>query len=443
MRMMKLVAVGVMTGTLAACSGGPDASNETMPATAAGSAAALHDNSIRLPAGFTATIFADNVGAARHIAVRDNGDVYVTLRNARQLVNPDESTDSLLALRDTNGDGAADVVEHFGRGDAHTGMAIHGNHLYYSSATAVYAIELDDNLVPAGNSELVVGGFGNSGGGHSGKPITFDDEGHMYVQAGVPSNACQEMPRTAGSPGMNPCPQLEQFGGVWRFSADSRNQDQLADGIHYSTGHRNAVALEWNSLSNELFLVMHGRDQLDTLFPERFSAAERAELPAEEFHALHQGSNLGWPYTYYDPMRGERMVSPEYGGDGETAAEAGRYQDPLIGFPAHWAPNDLLFYTGTQFPERYRGGAFIAFHGSWNREPEVQGGYAVVFVPMRDGRPSGDWEIFADDFEGPSPITSPASAAHRPTGLAQGPDGALYITDDQGGRIWKLTYTRT
>jgi glucose/arabinose dehydrogenase len=401
------------------------------------------DIGITLPPGFTATVFADDLPAPRHLAVRDNGDVFVTLRNTRQLLNPDESRDGLAALRDTNADGVADVIERFGRGDTHTGMAIYDDHLFYSSATAVYAIPLDGNLAPHGESQLAIGGFGNSGGGHSAKPITFDGEGHLYVQAGVPSNACQVQPRTAGSPGEQPCSQLEQFGGVWRFIAGNRDQDQLGDGIRYSTGHRNVVALEWNPLSDELFLVMHGRDQLDTLFPDEFTAEQRAELPAEEFHVVAQGDNLGWPYTYYDPIRGERMIAPEYGGDGKTPAPTGEYKEPLIGFPAHWAPNDLVFYTGTQFPERYRGGAFIAFHGSWNREPQMQGGYAIAFVPMADGRPSGDWEIFADDFEGSSPVTSPASAAHRPTGLALGPDGALYVTDDASGRIWKITYSGT
>lgn len=426
-----------------ACAGDPDSGREPSATNqpAASPSPDDRDIGIALPAGFTATVFADGIGPARHIAVRDNGDVYVTLRNARQLIDADTSTDGLAALRDEDGDGIADIIERFGRGDTNTGMAIHDDHLYYSSAEAVYAIELDQNLVPTGESELVVGGFGNSGGGHSAKPITFDSTGRMYVQAGVPSNSCQEQARTPGSPGMNPCPQLMQFGGVWRFDGSRRDQDQLTDGFQYSTGHRNAVAVEWNPVSDELFLVMHGRDQLDVLFPEHFTRDERVELPAEEFHVLQEGSNLGWPYTYYDPIKRQRMLSPEYGGDGETPAEAGRFQEPLIGFPAHWAPNDLLFYTGAQFPDRYRGGAFIAFHGSWNREPAIQGGYAVVFVPMSDGRPAGDWEIFADDFEGPEPITSPASAAHRPTGLAQGPDGALYVTDDVAGRIWKIDYT--
>jgi glucose/arabinose dehydrogenase len=435
MERVKLTAIAAAAFALTAC--GADRSG---PATGTSAATpTAEDAGITLPAGFTATVFADGLDRPRHIAVRDNGDVYVALRSGRQQIVPIASEGGVLALRDTDGDGRADQTQRFGRGDVDTGLAIHDGHVYFSSATAVYAMPLSEALAPSGEPELVVGGFADSGGGHTAKPITFDSAGHMYVQAGSPSNSCQAQDRTPASPGLNPCPQLERFGGIWRFSASARNQDHLGDGIRYSTGHRNVVALEWNPLVDQLFFVMHGRDQLDTLWPEHFTAAERSELPAEEFHAVTQGDDFGWPYTYYDQIRGQRMVSPEYGGDGETPAEPGRYKDPLIGFPGHWAPNDLIFYTGAQFPERYRGGALIAFHGSWNRE--MQDGYCVVFVPMSNGRPSGQWEIFADDFEAPEPIASPADAAHRPSGLAQGPDGALYITDDVGGRIWKVTYT--
>ena len=111
---------------------------------------------------------------------------------------------------------------------------------------------------------------------------------------------------------------------------------------------------------------------------------------------------------------------------------------PIGAFPGHWAPNDLLFYTGTQFPEKYRGGAFIAFHGSWNRDPEPQGGYSVVFARMVDARPAKDFEVFADGFAGET--KQPRGATYRPTGLAQSPDGALYISDDVKGRIWKVMY---
>ena len=389
---------------------------------------------ITLPSGFTATVFADDLGLARHIAVRDNGDVYVAIRQGR-----DGSAGGLVALRDVNDDGKAEIVERFGPTDVGTGVAIHNGQLYFSSNTAVYAVSLeDDKLVPGGDPVLVVGGFPRQRS-HASKAITFDKEGHMYVNSGAPSNACQEEGRTAGSPGLRPCPQLEANGGTWRFPAAHLGQDQI-DGTRYITGTREVVALEWNQDADKLYFAMHGRDQLDTLWPEHFTEAERVELPAEEFHVAEQGDNFGWPYTYFDQLRGERMVAPEYGGDGETPTEAGLYKDPLIGFPGHWGPNDLIFYRGENFPGRYQGGAFIAFHGSWNRAPEPQGGYNVVFVPMADGAPSGDWEVFADGFAGTDRLKSPRDADYRPTGLAVDNAGALLISDSLNGRIWRVTY---
>jgi glucose/arabinose dehydrogenase len=346
----------------------------------------------------------------------------------------------LLALRDNDDDGEADVQLRFGPEDVDTGLTIHEGALYFSTTTEVYAIPLSGALAPTEDPELVVGGF-PAQRSHSAKPITFDDEGHLYVNSGAPSNACQEERRSRGSPGLRPCPQLERSGGIWRFVGAFRDQDQMGDGLRFSTGHRQVVAMEYNPLEDQLYLVMHGRDQLDQLFPEHYTESDRVELPAEEFHAVNQGDNLGWPYTYWDPFRNQRMVAPEYGGDGETAADPELYKSPLIGFPAHYAPNDLIFYTGEQFPQRYYGGAFIAFHGSWNRAPERQAGYNVVFVPMANGVPSGDWEVFADGFAGAESVESPGDAAHRPSGLAQGPNGELYVTDDQGGRIWKVTYS--
>jgi mono/diheme cytochrome c family protein len=111
---------------------------------------------------------------------------------------------------------------------------------------------------------------------------------------------------------------------------------------------------------------------------------------------------------------------------------------PVAVFPAHWAPNDLKIYNGRAFPAAYRGGAFIAFHGSWNRAPAPQDGFAVVFQPLKDGEASGTWVTFADGFAGPKKATG--QAVFRPTGLAVGPDGALYISEDSKGRIWKVTY---
>lgn len=111
-----------------------------------------------------------------------------------------------------------------------------------------------------------------------------------------------------------------------------------------------------------------------------------------------------------------------------------------MGFPGHWAPNDLLFYQGNQFPEHYKNGAFISFHGSTNRAPYPQSGYFIGFVPFKNGAPAGNYEVFADGFAGIDPIVSTSDAAYRPMGIAIGPDGSLYFSETEKGKIWKVTY---
>jgi glucose/arabinose dehydrogenase len=241
--------------------------------------------------------------------------------------------------------------------------------------------------------------------------------------------------------GQNPCPILEKYGGIWVFDGNKTNQTP-ANGRRFATGVRNAVAIEWNPAQNALYAVIHGRDSIDTLFPALYNAEDNATRQAEEFHKIADGGNYGWPYTFFDTKLGKRVVAPEYGGDAKKEPEAGKYPDPLVAFPAHWAPNDLLFYTGKSFPAKYQNGAFIAFHGSWNRAPEPQAGYKVVFQPMKDGKPNGAYEVFADGFAGEMADNNPRNARYRPVGLAVGPDGSLYISDSQKGRIWRVSYAK-
>lgn len=389
---------------------------------------------LTLPDGFQAIVVADDIGSARHVVVRDNGDIYIALRS-------EKNEGGIAALRDTNGDGRADITEYFGETSG-TGIGIYNDHLYYSSKTAVYRVPLDNNLVPEGKVETVISDFPEQSQ-HASKSFAFDREGMIYVNVGGPSNACQQEARTKGSPGLKPCPQLERHGGVWQFEASKLNQTQEADGYRYVTGIRNSVALDWNEQADALYSVQHGRDQLNTLWPEYFNEEQNAQTPSEDFLLLREGANFGWPYTYYDGQKNQRMVAPEYGGDGETFAEKGKYEDPIMVFPGHWAPNDLLFYEGKQFPDRYRNGAFIAFHGSWNRAPKPQAGYKVVFVPMAGEKPAGEYEVFADGFAGMDSFTSPADAKSRPTGLALGPDGSLFVTDSTNGKVWRIVYTGT
>jgi mono/diheme cytochrome c family protein len=268
----------------------------------------------------------------------------------------------------------------------------------------------------------------------------MDREGNMYIPIGCPTNSCQEKDRQKGSLGIAGCPLLETSGGVWMFKRDKKDQT-YADGIRYATGLRNVVAVDWNYQSNKLFVMQHGRDQLNFIFPDLFTTKDNAETPAECMYALNKDDNAGWPFIYYDCLQKKKILAPEYGGDGKKEGSS-EYIDPAAAYPAHMAPNGLLFYTGNQFPGKYKNGAFIAFHGSWNRSPEPQAGYFVVFQPFKNGMPYGDWEVFADNFSGSPEKTASGRGNHRPCGLAQGPDGSLYVTDDVKGTIFKISYNK-
>lgn len=402
---------------------------------AAGCIPATADVQLKLPEGFQATVIARDVGSARHIVVHSNGDVYVSLQDPR-------NGGAVLALRDSDGDGTYERREYFGQ-RAGTALAIHGGYLYHQGGNSIERWKLpgDGALVPAGDPETVVAGF-EPQAEHQAKGITFDGQGRLYVTVGAPSNSCQEHNRVGGSRGIIPCPQLERHAGVWRFPNGEPGQVQR-DGEHVATGLRHPFGLDYHRAANGVWLITHGRDQLGDSWDGLYTEQDNAEQPAEEFHKLVPGLDAGWPYTYWDPIANVRRIAPEYGGDGVRTAREGRFTPPLIGFPAHWAPNDLVVYTGGQFPASCRNGVFIAFHGSWNRAPLPQQGYKVVFVPMdAQGNITGEWRTFADNFDGSNgrPLDSPGRADHRPCGLAVGPDGALFVTDDKAGYIWRIDY---
>ena len=389
------------------------------------------DVSLVLPTGFTSTVFADGLGKARHIAVTSSGYVYVKLANAKK-------GSTIVRLRDTNGDGIADQEIDFGSFKG-TGIGVKNGYLYASSDEDVYRFKLneDGTVINAAQPEKIISGL-ISRGEHEAKAFTLDNDGNIYVNIGAFSNSCQVSDRQTGSMGMQPCPVLDSAAGIWQFRTDKPNQT-YANGTRYATGLRNVVGLDWNSATNTLFGMQHGRDQLHSIFPKMFTDKQNADLPAECMYELHKGSDAGWPYIYYDGIQSKKILAPEYGGDGKkTAGE--KAIDPVVAFPAHTAPNGLLFYTGSQFPEKYKNGAFVAFHGSWNRAPEPQEGFYVAFVPFSNGKPSGKWETFANGFSGSAENTASGKAVHRPCGLAQGPDGSLYVTDDNKGTIWRITY---
>jgi glucose/arabinose dehydrogenase len=390
---------------------------------------------ITLPEGFCALVVADSVGPARHLDVAANGDVFVALRNTRSQEG-EVVLGGVVVLRDLNGDGRADEEYRWGENGGNE-VLLGESFLFFATDDAVLRYPLPQGSpLPSAPPDTVVMGLPATLN-HRAKSIALGPGGALFVNVGSPSNACQEESRAEGSPGMDPCPQLEYRAGIWRFDANGLGQHQ-SDGVRFATGLRNTVALRTHP-SGSLYGVIHGRDQLSALWSEHFSHEESAEKPAEEFVRIEEGDDFGWPYCYYDPALNLKVLAPEYGGDGETVGRCESMKDPIIDFPAHWAPNDLEFYGGNAFPQEYHGGAFVAFHGSWNRAPMPQAGYNLAFAPFRDGEATGDWSVFADGFAGGD--RTPRGARHRPVGLAQGPDGSLYISDSQVGRIWRVVYT--
>ena len=388
---------------------------------------------LTLPAGFAALKVAENVGRTRHITVNKQGAIYAKLERL-------DNGKGIAVLKDTDGDGRAETKTTFASYIG-TGIAIKGNYLYAASNKEVFKYALNDNgdIVDENAASTLVTGLVDKGQ-HNSKSITLDNAGNIYVNVGAPSNSCQEKDRTKGSMGMMPCPILDSAGGIWQFKVDQLNQT-YATGVRYATGLRNVVGLDWNNQLNQLFVTQHGRDMLNNLFPDMYDTTVSAELPSETMYAINKGDNAGWPYIYYDHFKGKKMMAPEYGGDGKKTVDD-KFINPAMAFPAHMAPNGLLFYTGNQFPARYKNGAFIAFHGSWNRSPLPQEGYYVVFVPYENGKPTGKWEVFANGFSGKTVVKNPRDAQHRPCGLAEGPDGSLYISDDVKGTIYRIMYQK-
>ena len=388
---------------------------------------------IKLPAGFCAVLAADGLGTARHLVVAPNGDAYVALQGGRG-----GAGGGIVALRDAEGDGRFEVKERLASTASVTGIELRNGYLYFATPTTVERYKMTPGqLKPSDTAEVIVTGLPVQRQ-HQDKGLTFDGRGSLYINVGAPSNACQMDDRQPGSKGQDPCPLLELQGGMWKFDENKLGQTQ-ASGTKFATGMRQMPAFTWHD--GALYVVMNSRDQLNVMWPDLFSVQDNAERPAEPMYRVTTaGTNFGWPYCFYDYGQKKLLLNPEYGGDGKTVGRCTAFAPPIATYPAHWAPVDVTFYTGTQFPAKYRSGAFIAFHGSWNRAPMPQDGYNVTFQPFANGNPSGAFEVFADGFAGKAPLMQPNDATSRADGVAQGPDGSLYISESQKGKVWRVMY---
>lgn len=374
---------------------------------------------LTVPAGFCASLFAE-VAAPRHLAVASNGDVFVATQ-ARG-----EGIGGVIAMRDRNGDGRADTTARFGSAPG-TGIALAADAIYFSPHSEVIRYRwTPGSLVPDDAGTVIVRGMPT--GGHTAKTIALGRSGEIYVDHGSLSNVCVVV-RTARAPGQMPCEELPTRAGIWRYNATRAGQTP-AEGERWVAGFRNGMAIAVEPTSGMLWGATHGRDALASW---GFSAEDNAEKPAEEFGMLAKGSDYGWPYCYYDPIAKKKVQAPEYGGDGVVQGDCATKTQPVIAFPGHWAPLQLAFNTGAGFGSGYRGGAFLAFRGSWNRAPLPQAGHRIVYIPFAKGKATGAYATF---------LTG-ASADIKFSGVAMQPDGrAMFVSSDQVGKVWRIIPTR-
>ncbi len=299
-------------------------------------------------------------------------------------------------------DGAVHVLRNGGRKkiienlDRPFGLALHDGRLYVAEPTSVKRYPYDAEAVTAGEGEEIVN-FGETGRGHWTRSLLFNaDRSKLYVSVGSGSNVdLGEDPIRAA---------------LHRYNPDGGGHEMVASGL------RNVIGLQWRPNSNDLWAAVQERDGLgDDLVPDYLTQ-------------IKPGGFYGWPYAYTGPHE-----EPAHKGVAPDMVKKTLYPDVLLG--AHVAVLDMRFYTGAQFPEKYRGGLFLAFHGSWNRAERV--GYSVVFIPFKDGRPQSGPQDFLTGWMSGSDSTD---VWGRPVGLLQLNDGSLLVSDDGGKKIWRISY---
>ena len=411
-------------------------------------ALAAEPDGLILPPGFHASVVGDVGPRARHIAIGPNGDLYVSTIDFKSLMDPKAPHIGILVAHLDRDHKIAGEVQHFGSADNGTGIGFHDGMLYAAAPAAIYRFKFSKGeAIPAAAPEIVVDGMPTTGSPNRG--LAFDGKGDLFVSVPGASNNCEDKsdPSNPHPRGLNPCPELKTRAGIWRFSADKTDQHFPTDGEQIATGVRDMQALSWSRDLHGLYAAMQGRNGAAHALDPSVPGTSGDNYIAEEMHRIDKGTDLGWPYTYYDVDQKKRVLAPEYGGDGKKAAD-GHYSDPVVAFPGHASPLDIAFYDGRQFPRAYRGGAFVVFHGGLGPDlAEGHNGYDVKFVPFhvsgaKAGK-AGAPQDFIEGFAGPDASYKNADKAmYRPVGAAVAKDGSLYVMDGNKGRIWRITYSR-
>lgn len=344
----------------------------------------LETSGLTVPAGFKVTPFAEGFQKPRMMVVADNGDVLLS----------DTSAGKVYVLPDRDKNGEADGKELFASGlNQPHGLAVHGGYLYVANTDSVVRFPFKaGDLKATGAAEKLVDL--PSGGGHSTRTVEFDPDGKMYVSAGSSCNVCEESdPKRAA---------------IWVYDADGKN------GKQYASGLRNAVGIEW--FDGQLYSTNNGRDQLGD------------DIPPEGFYKVNSGDFFGWPYCYTTKAGEPQVWDKDFGKKSPAVCEAA--QPSFATTTAHAAPLGLAFYTGQAFPAEYRGKMFVALHGSWNRPQKS--GYSVITVDPN----TGETKDFMTGFLGALGL----STSGRPADVQVAPDGALFVSDDGNGVMYRVTY---
>ncbi len=337
---------------------------------------------IRLPPGFTISVFADRLPGARSMALGANGTLFVGTRGEGKL----------YALQDRDGDGRAERVLTLASGlNMPNGVAFRDGALYVAEINRILRYDaIETRLDKPPRPVAVYDGFPTDAQ-HGWKFIRFGPDGLLYVPVGAPCNICE--------------PDPARYAGIFRMRPDGSGVEQFVWGV------RNTVGFDWHPASGELWFTDNGRDWLGNERP-----------PDELNHAPHPGMHFGYPYCH-----GKNIADPEFG----AKRACTEFTPAARELGAHVASLGMRFYTGSQFPPSYRNQIFIAEHGSWNRVPPS--GYRITLVRLKDGRPSG-YEVFAEGW------LRFGLAWGRPVDLLVMPEGALLVSDDKAGAIYRIAY---
>lgn len=348
-----------------------------------GQAESVQERTLNLPVGFQIGVFQGGLGNARLLTWSPEGALVVSEQGSKGRVT---------IVTDTNGDGVADrrVVFAEGLNNPH-GLAFHDSYLYIAGATQVVRYRWQGGAAAQGGAETIIDNIPS--GGHSTRTIVFGQDNKLYLAVGSSCNVCKET--------------SDLRAAIWQYNADG------SGGRLYARGLRNAVGLAWQPGTTNLYATNNGRDGLGD------------DLPPETINLVGDGNDYGWPYCHNG-----RIVDPQFGGQGNCA----RVTKPAVEMQAHSAPLGLAFYSGGLFPAGYSGDLFVAFHGSWNRSEKT--GFKIVRARFANGQPTGQVEDFITGWL----PAGDGSSWGRPVDVSVGPDGALYVSDDALGVIYRVTY---